>query len=67
MRRIVIRNQSQAELGVMLEPWTDREDIEPGGQLVVEGELSDDDIVIDHFDDHFISIWCPPGSTLRKL
>ncbi len=66
MRRVVIRNTSSAELGVMLEPWTDREDVEAGGQLTVEGDFSDDEIIIDFGDDSFLSIWCPPGCKLRR-
>ena len=66
MRRVIIRNKSGAELGVMLEPSTDREDIEADGQLIVEGDLSDNGLIIDFGDDSFLSIWCPPGCTLRR-
>jgi hypothetical protein len=66
MRRIVICNRSEAELGVRLEPWTDREDAAPGESIVVEGKFSDDEIGIDFFGDSFLSIWCPVGTTLRK-
>lgn len=64
LKKVVIRNMSGLELGVMLEPWTDREDVAPGGQIVVEGEFSDGDIVIDIGDENFISIWSPPGSSI---
>jgi len=57
---------SELELGVMLEPWTDREDIEAGGHVVVEGDFGNDEITIDFGDDSFLSIWCPAGSKLRK-
>lgn len=67
MRRVVIRNTSRAELGVMLEPWTDRENVKPGGSVAVEGDFSDDEITIDHGEDNFLSIWCPPGCKLRKI
>ena len=66
MRRLVIRNTSDAELGVMLEPWTDREDVEAGGQVAVEGEFADDEVMIDFGNENFLSIWCPPGCKLRR-
>ena len=66
MRRLVIRNTSDAELGVMLEPWTDREDVEAGSRAVVEGDFTDDEVIIDFGAESFLSVWCPPGCTLRK-
>lgn len=66
MRRLIIRNTSDTDLGVMLEPWTDREDVEPGGQVTLEGEFGDDELVLDFGGDSFISIWSPPGCKLRK-
>ena len=51
----------------MLEPWTDREDVAPGGAVVVEGSFSDEELIIDYFDECFVSIWGPPGTTLRKV
>lgn len=66
MQRIVIRNTSNSELEVMLEPWTDREDVQAGAQVTVEGEFSDDELIIDFGDENFLSIWCPPGCVLRK-
>ena len=57
---------SNAELGVMLEPWTDREHVEVAGRLTVKGEFSDDEIIIDFGDDRFLSIWCPPDCKLRR-
>ncbi len=67
MQRLLIRNTSQAELGVMLEPWTDREDIAPGGQVILEGDFSADDLGIDFGDENFLSLWCPAGCKLRKV
>ena len=67
VRRIIIRNKSRSELGVMLEPWTNREDLEPKGQLIIEADFSDDDLIIDFGDDSFLSIWSPPGSTIKSL
>ncbi len=66
MRRILIRNMSSCELGVMLEPWTDREDVEAGGTISIEGGFADEEITIDFADDSFLSIWCPPFSKLHK-
>ena len=66
LRKIVIRNKSMEELGVMLEPWTDREDIKPGNEIVIEGKFADNELVIDIGDDSFISIWSPPGSTFHN-
>ncbi len=65
IKKIIIRNKSKSELGVMLEPWTDREDIDPNGQLTVEAEFSEDELIIDVGDDNFLSIWSPPGSTIK--
>jgi hypothetical protein len=66
MRRLVIRNTSDVELGVMLEPWTDRHDVEAGGQVTIEGEFEDDELIIDVGSENFLSVWCPPGCQLRK-
>jgi hypothetical protein len=66
LKRMIIRNVSNAELGVMLEPWTDREDVPPGANLILEANFDDDEeIIIDFADDHFLSIWSPPGSKIR--
>jgi hypothetical protein len=64
IKRIVVRNASKLELGVMLEPWTDREDIEPEGEIVISGDFSDSELVIDIGDDNFVSVWSPPGSSI---
>ncbi|TFZ57597.1 MULTISPECIES: hypothetical protein [Methylobacteriaceae] len=67
MRRLVIRNVSSVELGLMLEPWTDREDLKPGGEITIEGNFSDDDeLILDFCDKNFISIWTPPDSTFSE-
>ena len=66
MRRIVIRNTSSAELGVMLEPWTDREDVEAGATVNIEGDFADDEITIDFGDENFLSVWCPPGCKFSR-
>lgn len=66
MRRLVIRNASDAELGVMLEPWTDREDVQAGGQVTLEGEFADDEVIIDFGNENFLSVWCPPGCRLQR-
>jgi ribosomal protein L14E/L6E/L27E len=54
------------ELGIMLEPWTDREDIKPGTVIVIEGRFSDEELTIDIGDENFVSIWSPPGSTFNN-
>ncbi|MDB5692056.1 MAG: hypothetical protein JWO81_1119 [Alphaproteobacteria bacterium] len=64
IRRIVIQNTSSTELGVMLEPWTDRADVAAGKTVNIEGNLADDEITIDFGDESFLSIWCPPGCKL---
>ena len=66
IRKIIIRNKSILELGVMLEPWTDRDDVSPGGQIVIEANFSDNDLIIDFGDDNFLSIWSPPESTIKS-
>jgi hypothetical protein len=65
MRRFFIRNTSGTELGVMLEPWTDREDVEVGGRVLIEGEFADK-VIVEFGEESFLSVLCPPGCTLRK-
>ena len=67
MRRIVIRNQSSVELGVMLEPSTEREDVEAGGTLTLTGDFAEDEIMIDFADENFLSIWSPTRCIMSKL
>ncbi|CAA9386264.1 MAG: hypothetical protein AVDCRST_MAG93-9473 [uncultured Chloroflexia bacterium] len=67
MRRLVIKNASSTELGVMLEPWCDREDVAAGGQVTIEGDFSDEELVIDFGNESFLSVWTPPGCMLRKI
>lgn len=66
MRRLIINNQSSAELGIMLEPWCDREDVEAGGRVTIEGDFADDELMIDFGAENFVSVWTPPGCKLRK-
>ena len=66
MRRLVIKNASSTELGVMLEPWCDREDVETGGQVMIEGDFAEEELVIDFHDESFLSVWTPGGCKLRK-
>jgi len=63
---MVIKNTSRDELGVMLEPWCDREDLAVGEQVTIEGYFADDELVIDFGNESFLSIWTPPGCKLRK-
>ena len=65
--KFVIENHASAELGVMLEPWCDREDVPPGGKAQIEFEPSEDAIQIDFHDDTFLSLWVPPGATLKLI
>jgi hypothetical protein len=67
IKKIVIRNKSSSELGVMLEPWTTKDDIGAGNILEIAGNFVDDEIVIDVFSDNFVSVWSPPGSTITKV
>ena len=63
-KRIVIRNKSRGDLGVMLEPWTDREDVGPDGTIMIDGEFVEDEIIIDVDDSTFLSVWVPPGAKI---
>ena len=63
IKRVIIRNKTGAELGLMLEPLTEREDIGAGKSLAIEGVFEDGDLVIDVGEENFISIWSPPGAT----
>jgi hypothetical protein len=65
MKKLVIRNKSNAELSVMLEPWTPREDVEPGGTIEIIGDFSDEELIVDIGDDNFVSVWSPPASAIK--
>jgi hypothetical protein len=67
LRKIVVRNKSSSELGIMLEPWTNREDVEPGSTIEVVGDFVDEEVIIDVGNENFISIWSPPRSIIRKV
>ena len=66
VNRIVICNQSNNELGLMLEPLAIREDVPANGQAIIEGNFADDELVIDVFSgEDFVSVWSPPHATIR--
>jgi hypothetical protein len=65
MKRLIIRNKSGMELGVMLEPSTEREDVDDGHLLIIEGEFVDDDLIIDIGDENFVSVWSPPAASIE--
>ncbi|MGN7127656.1 hypothetical protein [Methylorubrum thiocyanatum] len=65
MKRFKIDNKSKVELGLMLEPIGDRANLKPGEAIFVEGDFSEDEIVLDFHDQNFLSIWCIP-SEFRK-
>jgi hypothetical protein len=67
LKRIIIRNKSKDELGVMLEPWTVRDDAAPGCSILLEGDFNDEELVIDVGDDTFLSIWSPPKATMKVV
>lgn len=67
VRRIVIRNMSDGELRVMLEPTTEQDDVEIGKSLSIEAKFKDHDFHIDIHSDNFISVWSPPGAVLKKV
>ncbi len=64
MRKVIIRNKSSVELGVMIEPWCNRCDVQPGEEASIDGKDWDEDIIVDVFDESFVSVWGPPGSQL---
>ncbi len=65
MKRLIIRNKSGMELGIMLEPSTEREDVDIGHVLIVEGEFIDDELIIDIGDENFVSVWSPPAASME--
>jgi hypothetical protein len=65
MKRLIIRNKSGMELGVMLEPSTEREDVDSGHALIIEGEFIDDELIIDIGDENFVSVWSPPAASME--
>jgi hypothetical protein len=67
MRRLIIRNVTGAELGVMVEPWTGQEDVSPGGSIVIEGSFGDEDLIIDIAEDTFVSVWGPADYKITKV
>jgi hypothetical protein len=60
IKRVIIRNNTNTELGVMVEPWTQEESAAPGGAIVIEAHFSDQDLIIDVGDETFLSVWAPP-------
>ena len=59
-----INNKSIVSLGIMLEPWTDTVELEPGQTADVHFEGRADDLVIDFHDENFFSLLVPPGATI---
>ncbi|WP_422059188.1 hypothetical protein [Sphingopyxis sp.] len=66
IKKIVIKNRSLSQLGVMLEPWTNREDADPEQEIVIEANFSEEDLIIEFFDENFISIWSPPKAKISR-
>lgn len=63
--KIIIRNRSGRELSLMLEPWTDQDTVADGNESAVEGDFTDEEeIIIDIYEDNFLSIWSPPASKI---
>jgi hypothetical protein len=67
MKKLIIRNMTGAELGVMVEPWTGREEAGPGGSVIIEGNFEDEELIIDIGDDTFVSVWGPAKYTIRSV
>jgi hypothetical protein len=69
MKRLVLRNTSGGKLTVMLEPITFTEDVGTDGSIVVSGDFSDDDLLIDvscDGDGAFLSVWSPPHAVIAS-
>ena len=64
---VPVRNKSGASLGIGLEPWCDEIELEPGQEAEVEFKLTDklDTIEIDVETQNFVSLWVPPGATIK--
>jgi hypothetical protein len=67
IKKIIIRNKSARELGVMVEPWTGEESVGSGGMIVLEADFEETEIVIDVGDDVFLSIWGPHEYKMTAL
>lgn len=68
VRKVIIRNKSGCKLGLMLEPWTDRGEVEDCSEVAVEGDFADEEeIIIDVYDGNFLSIWVPPASKITSM
>ena len=64
--KIPIRNKSDQSLGIMIEPWTDTVEIAPGQEAEVTCKIgADDEIVLDFGSENFLSLWVPPGTTIK--
>ena len=65
--KVPVRNKSGRSLGIRLEPWCDELELAPGEEAIVEFEIGDelDTIEIDVETENFLSLWVPPGATLK--
>ena len=61
-----IENKHAEPMRLMLEPWLNIFDIEPGkfAKVVALVENSLDDMQIEYHADAFVSVWCPPNTVV---
>lgn len=68
LKKIIIRNKSGRQFGLMLEPWADQADIQEGAEVAIEGDFSsEEEVIIDVHEDGFLSIWVPPDSNIVSV
>ena len=69
MKRLVLRNRTGDKLTVMLEPITFTEDVGADGKIIVSGDFSDDDLLIDVCSGDggaFLSVWSEPYAAITS-
>ena len=67
--KVPLRNLSGKPLGVMLEPWTDTVELAPGQEAEIDltSKIDPGEFIIDINEDNFVSLWVPPGATIRVI
>jgi hypothetical protein len=68
MTEMPLRNKSQGTLRIMLEPWAQTYDIEPGADVSIITNFNDalQPVSIDHWSENFIAIWVPAGTSVMS-
>jgi hypothetical protein len=68
MAILSIKNNSPQQLRIILEPWADSYDLEPGEQAEINGEFtkSNGSSLVEVYPDNCLSIWVSEKTTVYK-